>query len=153
VVCIKSLSAADYLSVAETGRATPDLRVLAFAAGVSLIAGWSCGLIPAVKASRSNFNDALKTGGRDAMGSHHRTRIRSLLVMTEIAFSLVLLCGGRSVYRCPLRLLHSRTKSNPGRSGSGYEERVELRTPIGGIQNGPLRPVDTKSSMDSPKPN
>jgi putative ABC transport system permease protein len=46
-----------------------------------------------LKASQSNFNDALKAGGRDAMGSRHRTRIRSLLVMTEIAFSLVLLTG------------------------------------------------------------
>ena len=36
---------------------------------------------------------SLKTGGRDAMGSHHRTRTRSLLVITEIAFSLVLLTG------------------------------------------------------------
>ena len=72
---------------------TLDLRVLAFAALVSLLTGLLFGLIPALKASRSNFNDALKTGGRDAMGSRHRTRIRSLLVITEIAFSLVLLTG------------------------------------------------------------
>jgi predicted permease len=93
LACIRALSAADYLSVAETGGVTLDLRVLAFAASVSLLTGLLFGLIPALKASRSNFNDALKTGGRDAMGGHHRTRIRSLLVMTEIAFSLVLLTG------------------------------------------------------------
>jgi predicted permease len=91
--CIKALSAADYLNVAETGGVTLDLRVLSFAASVSLLTGLLFGLIPALKASRSNFNDALKTGGRDAMGSHHRTRVRSLLVITEIAFSLVLLTG------------------------------------------------------------
>ena len=93
LACIKTLSAADYLNVAETGGVTLDLRVLSFAASVSLLTGLLFGLIPALKASRSNFNDALKTGGRDAMGSHHRTRVRSLLVMTEIAFSLVLLTG------------------------------------------------------------
>jgi predicted permease len=93
LACIKTLSAADYLNVAETGGVTLDLRVLSFAASVSLLTGLLFGLIPALKASRSNFNDALKTGGRDAMGSHHRTRIRSLLVITEIAFSLVLLAG------------------------------------------------------------
>ena len=93
LACIRALSAADYLSVAETGGVTLDLRVLSFAASVSLLTGLLFGLIPALKASRSNFNDALKTGGRDAMGSHHRTRIRSLLVITEIAFSLVLLTG------------------------------------------------------------
>jgi predicted permease len=93
LACIKALSAADYLNVAQTGGATLDLRVLSFAASVSLLTGLLFGLVPALKASRSNFNDALKTGGRDAMGSHRRTRIRGLLVITEIAFSLVLLTG------------------------------------------------------------
>jgi predicted permease len=92
LACIKALSAADYLNVAEIGGATLDLRVLSFAASVSLLTGLLFGLIPALKASRSNFNDALKSG-RDAMGSRHRTRMRSLLVITEIAFSLVLLTG------------------------------------------------------------
>ena len=93
LACIRALSAADYLSVAQTGGATLDLRVLSFATSVSLLTGLVFGLIPAWKASRSNFNDALKSGGQDAMGSHHRTRIRSLLVISEIAFSLVLLTG------------------------------------------------------------
>ena len=93
LACIRALSAADYLNVAQTGGAVLDLRVLSFAASVSLLTGLLFGLLPAWKASRSNFNDALKTGGRDAMGSHHRTRVRSLLVITEIAFSLVLLTG------------------------------------------------------------
>jgi predicted permease len=93
MVCIKALSAADYLNVAEIGGAMLDLRVLSFAVSVSLLTGLLFGLVPALKASRSDFNDALKSGGRDAMGSHHRTRIRSLLVITEIAFSLVLLTG------------------------------------------------------------
>ena len=91
LVCIKALSVADYLNVAETGGVTLDLRVLSFSALVSLFTGLVFGLIPALKASRSNFNEVLKTGGRDADGSHHRTRFLSLLVMTEIAFSLVLL--------------------------------------------------------------
>ncbi len=93
MACIKALSASDYLHVAETGGVTLDLRVLSFAASVSLMTGLLFGLIPALRASHSNFNDALKTGGRDAMGNPHRTRTRSLLVMTEIAFSLVLLTG------------------------------------------------------------
>jgi predicted permease len=93
LVSIKALSAADYLNVAETGGATLDLRVLSFAVSVSLLTGLLFGLIPALKASRSNFNDALKTGGRDAMGSPHRMRVRSLLVIAEVAFSLVLLTG------------------------------------------------------------
>jgi predicted permease len=92
-VCLKALNLADYLNVAHLGGAKLDLRVLAFAVAVSLLTGLLFGLVPALKASQSNFNDALKAGGRDALGSRHRTRTRSLLVITEIAFSLVLLTG------------------------------------------------------------
>jgi putative ABC transport system permease protein len=91
--CLKVVSRADYLDVAQTGGVGLDLRVLAFAAIASLATGLLFGLMPALKASRSNVSEALKVGGRDAMGSRHRTRIRSLLVISEIAFSLVLLVG------------------------------------------------------------
>jgi len=93
LACIKALSAADYLNIAATGGVKLDLRILSFAAAVSMLTGLIFGLVPALKASRSNFNDALKTSGRDEMGSHYRTRVRSLLVISEIAFSLVLLTG------------------------------------------------------------
>ncbi len=93
LACVKWLNLADYLDVAQLGGVRLDLRVLAFALAVSLSTGLLFGLMPALKASQSNFNDALKAGGRDAMGSRHRTRVRSLLVITEIAFSLVLLTG------------------------------------------------------------
>jgi putative ABC transport system permease protein len=93
LACVKWLNLTDYLDVAQLGGVRLDLRVLAFAAAVSLSTGLLFCLVPALKASQSNFNDALKAGGRDATGSRHRTRIRSLLVMTEIAFSLVLLTG------------------------------------------------------------
>jgi putative ABC transport system permease protein len=93
LACVKWLDLTDYLDVAQLGGVRLDMRVLAFAAVVSLSTGLLFGLVPALKASQSNFNDALKAGGRDAMGSRHRTRIRGLLVTTEIAFSLVLLTG------------------------------------------------------------
>jgi predicted permease len=93
LVCVRWINLTDYLRIAQLGGVRLDLHVLAFAAVVTLSAGLLFGLAPALKASRSNFNDALKAGGRDALGSRHRTRIRNLLVMTEIAFSLVLLTG------------------------------------------------------------
>ena len=68
LACIRALSAADYLNVAQTGGAVLDLRVLSFAASVSLLTGLLFGLVPAWKASRSNFNDALKTGGTGCDG-------------------------------------------------------------------------------------
>jgi predicted permease len=93
LACVKGLNLTDYLDIAQLGGVKLDLRVLAFATLVSLSTGLLFGLVPALKASQSNINDALKAGGRDAMGNHHRTRTRSLLVITEIAFSLVLLTG------------------------------------------------------------
>jgi putative ABC transport system permease protein len=93
LACIKTLSATNYLNLQETGGVTLDLRVLTFAVLVSVLTGLLFGLVPALKASHSNFNEALKSGGRDGMGRHHRTRMRGLLVITEIAFSLVLLTG------------------------------------------------------------
>jgi len=91
--CLKVVSAGDYLDVAQMGGVGLNLRVLGFAAITSLATGLLFGLIPAFKASRSNVSEILKTGGRDASGSHYRTRIRSFLVICEIAFSLVLLTG------------------------------------------------------------
>src|SRR4029077_890097 len=87
---LRFISAEDYREVAQVGGVRLDLRVLAFTATASLATGVFFGLFPALKASRANVSDALKTGGREVMGSRHERRARGLLVMVEIAFSLVL---------------------------------------------------------------
>ncbi|HEY2471660.1 MAG TPA: ABC transporter permease [Terracidiphilus sp.] len=111
--CLKVVSAGDYLHVAEMGGVGLDFRVLAFAAIVSLVTGLLFGLVPALKASRSNISESLKTGGRDAMGSHHRARIRSFLVISEIAFSLVLLTGAGLMISSLRELLNVNLGFNP----------------------------------------
>ena len=90
---LKILPLGDTLNVAQFGAVALNLRVLAFATIVCLFTGLLFGLMPALKASHIDFNDTLKTSGRNSMGSRHRTRTRSLLVISEIAFSLVLLTG------------------------------------------------------------
>ena len=70
-----------------------DRRVLAFTAGISILTGILFGLIPALKASRPNLNDALKLGARSGVGSWMRTRVRGILVVAEVALSLVALVG------------------------------------------------------------
>jgi len=91
--CLKMLPLGESLNVAQFGGVPLNLRVLAFAAIVCLLTGLLFGLVPALKASHSDFNDTLKTSGRNSMGNRHGARNRSLLVVSEIAFSLPLLAG------------------------------------------------------------
>jgi putative ABC transport system permease protein len=110
---LKFISAGDYLEVGQVGGVRLDLRVLAFTTTASLATGLFFGLFPALKASRANVSDALKTGGREVMGSRHETRARGLLVMVEIAFSLVLLAGAGLMIRSLAKLLDVNLGFNP----------------------------------------
>jgi putative ABC transport system permease protein len=72
-----------------------DLSVLAFTVGVSVLTGIVFGLAPALAATRLNMNESLKDGGRSSTEGRARQRLRSLLVISEIAIALVLLiCAG-----------------------------------------------------------
>jgi putative ABC transport system permease protein len=79
-----------------------DLRVLGFTLGITLLTGLIFGAVPALQTSRVDLNDTLKEGGRGASG--FRGRSRSLLVVTEIALSLMLLVGAGLMIQSFLRL-------------------------------------------------
>ncbi len=70
-----------------------DWRVLGATLGVAGLAGLIAGLAPALYARRADVNSLLKTGGRTHEGAE-RGRLRSLLVVAQIAVSLVLLIVG-----------------------------------------------------------
>ncbi len=67
-----------------------DLRLLAMAAGVTFATGIGFGLFPALRVSRATSLDALREGPRAGQG-RRAERLRSGLVVTEIAASVVLL--------------------------------------------------------------
>jgi predicted permease len=85
-----------------------DARVLAFAAGISLLAGVCFGLLPALKISKSGAPTALKEGGRGNIGTRHR--LQRALVAAEMALALILLVGAGLM----IRTLAALWNVNPG---------------------------------------
>ena len=90
-----------------------DGRVMAFTTFIALLTGVFFGLAPALRASRVDLNEVLKEGGRGAAsgrGGHHT---RKLLVVFEIAVSLLLLIGAGLLTRSYRRVWNAYPGFNP----------------------------------------
>ena len=86
--------------------------MLTFALGISALTGILFGIVPALHASKLDVTSALKEGGRSAEG-HRRTSARSLLLIGEVALSLMLLVGAGLLIKSFLRLQQLRPGFNP----------------------------------------
>jgi len=102
------------VTMAGTGRTTipldvsPDARVLAFTAGVTLLAALLFGLVPAARATRVEIAAALRTGGRSLVGIRARFgrfAAGKALVVVQIALSTVLLMGAGLLIRTMQRIV------------------------------------------------
>ncbi len=89
-----------------------DWRVFGFTLMISLLTGVVFGLAPALLATRTNLNEALKEGGRTGL-SGGRGRMRAALMVAEVALSLVLLIGAGLMVRSFMRML----EVHPGFNG------------------------------------
>jgi putative ABC transport system permease protein len=94
-------------SLPQLHNAGLDLRVLAFALGITLIAGLLFGLAPAFGATRMNMVEALKEGGQRSGGSVSAPRIRNALLVSQVALALVLVTSAGLLVRTFYQMQHS----------------------------------------------
>lgn len=105
------LGPADYL--ARASEINLSLGVLAFSLAVSLLTGILFGIVPAVHSARPSLDEFLKDGVRTMAGGVRSSRLRSLLIVAEVALGLVLLVGAGLMLRSLQRLLQVNPGFNP----------------------------------------
>jgi predicted permease len=76
-----------------------DWTVVGFAFALAIVTGIVCGLVPAFAAIRTSVNETLKEGGRTGTSGSGHARLRSGLVIAEIAIAIVLLTASGLLLR------------------------------------------------------
>ena len=92
-----------------------DWRIFLFAIGIGALSSVLFGLFPALQASRPHLVDVLKEGGRSG-GSVKGQRVRSSLVVAEVALAMVLLIGAGLMMRSFMKLQHTDIGADPSRT-------------------------------------
>ncbi|MBI4877161.1 MAG: ABC transporter permease [Acidobacteria bacterium] len=92
-----------------------DLRAAGFTLALSVVTGALFGVAPLARSSAQNLHEALKEGGRGGTGGTRSRRLRSILVVCEIALAVVLsVCAGLM-----LRSFERMTQVDPGFRAAG----------------------------------
>jgi putative ABC transport system permease protein len=80
-------------AVALSARPTLDPYVLLYTFAISILTGLIFGLVPSIHASKTDLNDVLKSGGACVGAGSGAKKLRSILVISEMALALILLVG------------------------------------------------------------
>lgn len=129
-----------------------DTHVLLFAVGVSALTAIIFGILPANQFWRQDIHSTLKDGGRSGTSGPSRQRLRSLLVVSEIAIALVLLTGAGLLIRSFVGLLRvdpgfdrenvlalqvflSRNYQNPEQLTSFFDQSLEKIQNVAGVKS------------------
>jgi putative ABC transport system permease protein len=106
-LAVQILRAAAPANIPRLGNLGIDGGVLCFTAGLSLVAGFLFGVLPAVESSRTDINSALKQGtGKKSWGQ--------MLVVVQIALAMVLLSGAGLLMKSYWKLAHVATGLETG---------------------------------------
>ncbi|HWA28950.1 MAG TPA: ABC transporter permease [Lacunisphaera sp.] len=108
-----------------------DVRVLAFALGISFVTALFFGLAPAWWSSRAQLNDSLKGGGRGSTGTLSQNRYRQLLIATQFGLALLLLTGAAFFIRGVQRLTRVESGWDPNVVVTGVVNLASARYATG----------------------
>jgi putative ABC transport system permease protein len=115
-----------------------DFRVLGFAVVVSLVAGALAGVLPALRAGRTNLIPALRADDARSVGAGER--VRAVLLALEAALSVVLLIGAALLVRSFVTLINV----NPGYDATNV---LNARVYLTGAASKPERAVQIVDSL------
>jgi putative ABC transport system permease protein len=140
--------------IGERGSAiTLDWHILVFTLLVTTSTGILFGLLPALTASRDDFGAALKESGARSGSGAGQSKARSILVVTEMALSLVLLAGAALLIRTFMAL----RAVDPGFDGHNVltlemslaEPRLEKTTAVAQLVRDAERRVESVAGVDA----
>jgi putative ABC transport system permease protein len=96
---IEALLTLEPQGIPRLGEVGVDSRVIGFTMGLAIITGLLFGLVPAFQSTRGGIAATLKEGGRGALTSRGGARVRSTLVIVEVALAVTLLAGAGLLIR------------------------------------------------------
>ena len=115
-------------SIPRLAEASIDARLFLFALGISVATGILFGIAPAIECTGGNLNAALTEVGRGGTTGRSGRRVRSVLVVAEVALAVLVLIGAGLLMRSFARL----RSADPGFQPSGL---LTLRLPLAGGRN------------------
>jgi putative ABC transport system permease protein len=145
----------DRIPVPRLDQVTLDLPAVAFTMAIALATGIVFGVVPAI-VSTSQAGDALREGGRNSGGRRFH-RVLSMLVVAEVALSLVLLAGAGLLMRSFIKLQNSdlgfraegvlsaevqlpRTRYDVAQAGRFFDETLARIAALPGVEQAAAAP-------------
>jgi len=116
------------VSIPRLGEASIDARLFLFTLGISVATGILFGIAPAIECTGGNLNAALTEVGRGGTAGRSGRRVRSVLVVAEVALAVLVLIGAGLLMRSFVGL----RSADPGFRPAGL---LTLRVPLAGGRN------------------